>query len=964
MADTPKGPPASDGGEEPVTGRHGNRMADVKASLRVDTEQLNKLKQSLDDIRKAAKGLRDEMAGLADEATRAAEATGNISGGGTAGSKQFKNTAQYQNTSQQSTRVGASNYRDPYYASIKQQQNRMAAGGGGGGIGVGSFRAGMAGEGGGAAGMGMGIAAASAAITQAIKPLVQAMDNRITTQMQRATSVDRMNVLMQQMYGMNQLDVMQGVRGPLRNYRLGQTGITDMLAFQTQTGFQATEQLARSIEGIRTSTGFAKTTADILAEQRQMLSPEVATRMFYMGGASPYNLGGGMKDPLQVRQEIIQNMGLTNEQTLQGALAPGSVTRARLADLGLGEDMQTEILQYAQQNVEFQKKGGEGFYDPGRKEDRERMGIEDNYATQQEETARTQAARDEQFMTRQLDNFAQFEKNQQKMIELLGRVEDHLSGIVGARTSTLPFAKSAGSFSGMVSTLGIATMATNPVLGGALFAGGQLLNMMGDGSGTESDSGNAAAVPPSDAAHRGGATNPNMSADEQIKVPYGYGNQRISLKELQNKSKFNQMHPSFKQRLLNMMRANPNVGLGGGMRDPKAQEIMFRERYVETDEDTGLKWNGKFWKRVRGAPAAPPGRSMHEIGLAADLVGDLDWVVANAGKFGLKHFNDVNGEPWHVQPAELPNSRFKYEQAGAPWGTSGTYNLEEAALSQARDPSSDGRAGTGMGIPWSEHGGGSLSSAMDDQASLQDILDKHLSGESSAIVDYAIPNGKEVGRGSYSNPRTPIAIPRGVNQLTGEQVAQAAYNAKFRGQDLVDVVAIAKRESSWQSTAYNGNRKTGDKSYGLMQINMIDSLGPYRRQLFGITSNEDLFDPEVNMRAAKKLYDFRGGSLYDWGEYKGESNTYNTNLSEAAQVVKDAGLYSSGDPMPMERSSSPAPSKGGSATVNNYTGGATVTVAPTINFNGQPQTPDLQNIAKTVTDMIKEEMALAGLRSA
>jgi len=937
-------------------------MADVKASLRVDTEQLNKLKQSLDDIRKAAKGLRDEMAGLADEAARAAEATGNISGGGTTGSKQFKNTAQYQNSSQQSTRVGASNYRDPYYAGIKQQQKRMAGGGaGGGGIGLGSFRAGMAGEGGGAAGMGMGVAAASAAITQAIKPLVQAMDNRIQTQMQRATSVDRMNVLMQQMYGMNQLEVMQDVRGPLRNYRLGQTGITDMLAFQTQTGFQATEQLAQSIEGIRTSTGFSKTTADILAEQRQMLSPEVATRMFYMGGASPYKLGGGMKDPLQVRQEIIQNMGLTNEQTLQGALAPGSVTRARLADLGLGEDMQTEILQYAQQNVEFQKQGGEGFYDPGRKADRERMGIEENYATQQEETARTQAARDEQFMTRQLDNFAQFEKNQQTMIELLGRVEDHLSGIVGARTSTLPFAKSAGAFGGMVSTLGIAAMAANPALGGALFAGGQLLNMAGDGSGTEADSGGSgAAVPPSDAAHKGGATNPNMSADEQIKVPFGYGSQKVSLKELQNKTTFNQMHPSFRQRLLNMMRANPNVGIGGGMRDPKAQEQMFRERYVETDEDTGLKWNGKFWKRVRGAPAAPPGRSMHEIGLAADLVGDLDWVVANAGKFGLKHFNDVNGEPWHVQPAELPNSRFKYEQAGAPWGTSGTYNVEEAALSQARDPSSDGRAGSGMAMPFSEHGGGSLSTAMSDQASLQEILDEHLSGNSSAMGG---GSGSSESSSSYSAPRTPIPIPRGTQQLTGEQVAQAAHNAGFTGDDLVSVVAIAKRESSWQSTAYNGNRKTGDKSFGLMQINMIDSLGPYRRQLFGISANEDLFDPQTNMHAAKKLYDFRGGSLYDWGAYKGESNTYNTNMSEAAQVVKDAGLYSSGDPMPMERSSSMAPSKGGSSTVN-YTGGANITVAPTINFNGQPQTPDLQNIAQTVTDMIKDEMAMAGLRSA
>ena len=961
MADTPKGPPANDGGEEPVTGRHGNRMADVKASLRVDTEQLNKLKQGLDDVRSAAKSLRSEMAGLADEAERAARATGDVSSGGTSGSKQFKGNAKFQNTSQSSTRVGASN------APTAGGGGAGSAGGGGGRIGFGPYESAFDKAGGGSFGKAAGAKAAADALVNAIKPLVQAMDNRIQTQMQRATSVDRMNVLMQQMYGMNQLDVMQDVRGPLRNYRLGQTGITDMLQFQTQTGFQATEQLAQSIEAIRTSTGFSKTTADILAEQRQMLSPEVATRMFYMGGASPYNLGGGMKDPLQVRQEIIQNMGLTNEQTLQGALAPGSITRARMADLGLGEEMQTEILQYAQQNVEFQKKGGQGFYDPGRKEDRERMGIEENYATQQEETARTQAARDEQFMTRQLDNFAQFEKNQQTMIKLLGGIEDRLSAVVGARASTSPFTRALGSAGGLASTAGFGLLAAGPpqakAVGAGLLAVGSLMNLVsGDGSGTEADSGGSgAAVPPTDGAFKNGVSNPNMSADEQIKVPYGYGSQRISLKELQNKTSFNQMHASFRQRLLNMMRANPNVGFGGGMRDPKAQEQMFRERYVETDEDTGLKWNGKFWKRVRGAPAAPPGRSMHEIGLAADLVGDLDWVVANANRFGLKHFNDVNGEPWHVQPAELPNSRFKYEQAGAPWGTAGNYNIEEASLSEAKDPSSDGRAGSGMAMSFSEHGGGSLSTAIADQATLQEILDEHLSSGEQKLGQ---SGGESVQSSStYSAPRTPIPIPRGANQLTGEQVAQAAYNAGFRGDDLVSVVAIAKRESSWQATAYNGNSDTGDKSYGLMQINMIEKLGPYRRQLFGITSNTDLYDPQTNMHAAKKLYDFRGGSLYDWGAYKGEANTYNTNLGEAAQVVKDAGLYSSGDPMPMERSSSMAPSKGGSSTVN-YTGGANITVAPTINFNGQPQTPDLQNIAQTVTDMIKEEMAMAGLRSA
>jgi Putative peptidoglycan binding domain len=60
---------------------------------------------------------------------------------------------------------------------------------------------------------------------------------------------------------------------------------------------------------------------------------------------------------------------------------------------------------------------------------------------------------------------------------------------------------------------------------------------------------------------------------------------------------------------------------------------------------------------------------MHELGLAADLAGDLNWVAANADKFNLKSFVDVNKEPWHVQPPELPRSRRDYEAHGSPWAT-------------------------------------------------------------------------------------------------------------------------------------------------------------------------------------------------------------------------------------------------------------------------------------------------------
>lgn len=72
----------------------------------------------------------------------------------------------------------------------------------------------------------------------------------------------------------------------------------------------------------------------------------------------------------------------------------------------------------------------------------------------------------------------------------------------------------------------------------------------------------------------------------------------------------------------------------------------------------------------------------------------------------------------------------------------------------------------------------------------------------------------------------------------------------FRGQDLKEAWAIAKKESSGRPLAFNGNRLTGDNSYGIFQINMIDSLGEDRRDKFDLDHNADLFNPVTNVQIA------------------------------------------------------------------------------------------------------------------
>jgi hypothetical protein len=143
-----------------------------------------------------------------------------------------------------------------------------------------------------------------------------------------------------------------------------------------------------------------------------------------------------------------------------------------------------------------------------------------------------------------------------------------------------------------------------------------------------------------------------------------YQSKRVSLEEIQAMSGFTRLHPTLRDRVTKLMvGSGGKVGFGEGFRGEDQQKQMFLSRYKQ-DPNGKVRWNGARWKHVSGATAAPPGRSMHELGLAADLVGDMAWITANCGQFALRNFAFVNDEPWHVQPFELPKSRADYEKMG------------------------------------------------------------------------------------------------------------------------------------------------------------------------------------------------------------------------------------------------------------------------------------------------------------
>ena len=87
----------------------------------------------------------------------------------------------------------------------------------------------------------------------------------------------------------------------------------------------------------------------------------------------------------------------------------------------------------------------------------------------------------------------------------------------------------------------------------------------------------------------------------------------------------------------------------------------------------------------------------------------------------------------------------------------------------------------------------------------------------------------------------------------------------FKGQNLKEAWAVAKKESGGRPLALNNSKRTGDSSYGLFQINMIGDLGPDRRDKFNLESNVELFNPVLNAQIA--YYMTNGGK--DWTAWHG-----------------------------------------------------------------------------------------------
>ena len=88
-----------------------------------------------------------------------------------------------------------------------------------------------------------------------------------------------------------------------------------------------------------------------------------------------------------------------------------------------------------------------------------------------------------------------------------------------------------------------------------------------------------------------------------------------------------------------------------------------------------------------------------------------------------------------------------------------------------------------------------------------------------------------------------------LKRLSKNELRSILNKVGFTGSGLEMAMAIAFYESTHRPYALNRS----SNCYGLFQINMTGSMGKVRREKYGLSRNEDLFNPIINASVAYKM---------------------------------------------------------------------------------------------------------------
>ena len=155
----------------------------------------------------------------------------------------------------------------------------------------------------------------------------------------------------------------------------------------------------------------------------------------------------------------------------------------------------------------------------------------------------------------------------------------------------------------------------------------------------------------------------------------------------------------------------------------------------------------------------------------------------------------------------------------------------------------------------------------------------------SAMLDVLLGVSPAAAQMVPSQAEYRFAPPPGQQSIPN--LVKIALSAGFTPEEAAIAAAVSMAESSGKPGAFNPDASTGDKSYGLWQINMLGGMGPERRKEFGLGRDEDLWNPTTNAMAARKIYLSQGwGAWSVTRSYKGAPPAYLQYLPEARKALQ------------------------------------------------------------------------------
>ncbi len=130
----------------------------------------------------------------------------------------------------------------------------------------------------------------------------------------------------------------------------------------------------------------------------------------------------------------------------------------------------------------------------------------------------------------------------------------------------------------------------------------------------------------------------------------------LTIEQTAQRETVRRVHPEFWRRVAAMMTEANRVGVplgpGTGWRvQPLNPDGSCKQGFA----CPGNSYHEGFMPDGRSTP-----NGVHDVNaMAFDMVPSTswDWMGANCARFGLVDFSDVNNEPWHIQPVEIPRSR-------------------------------------------------------------------------------------------------------------------------------------------------------------------------------------------------------------------------------------------------------------------------------------------------------------------